>query len=366
MKNDRVFRISVFLLLAAASCFAQDASKKIASEINRVKNQIGAGPANFEQWTKLKPGVDAGFVRAEENLKAGRAYRSLEELVYAAQVALGAKYAAQDPELLKKGLAGFEPEFNKAMAKYTALDNQAQARAWGDAPVAIRALSESADQLGIEVVEASRAYEASLDDPTFGYFYIGEAEGFTDFSRFLFDAKFHRKGAAFPLRSYRPEIQRLQDRINAAFVPPASVDHHDEFIQINSSLKVAGEMDARRYYAGALYQYLRALQLFADVSTTVPSEAERGELQKKAEAIRQQLKHSKLDESVAEMFLERAEGITATYSGQPAPGDEAWRNHKAIVEQVMPAYYEARDSHPELQNPATKILTVTVVRWPYT
>ena len=46
--------------------------------------------------------------------------------------------------------------------------------------------------------------------------------------------------APLPLRSYQPELRRLQDQALAAFKPPRSIELHGEFINLNARLKLAG------------------------------------------------------------------------------------------------------------------------------
>ena len=68
-----------------------------------------------------------------------------------------------------------------------------------------------------------------------------------------------------PLRSLAGEIDRLEDEILAAYRPPASIDHHRDFILANSALKEARELDAAGLRYGALLRYLQAAQRFAPV-----------------------------------------------------------------------------------------------------
>jgi hypothetical protein len=60
-----------------------------------------------------------------------------------------------------------------------------------------------------------------------------------------------------------PELVALQQKTNAAFQPPRSVEFHSRFIALNSTLKLAQELDARKFYAGSLYQYLEAVRHYA-------------------------------------------------------------------------------------------------------
>jgi hypothetical protein len=81
---------------------------------------------------------------------------------------------------------------------------------------------------------------------------------------------------------------------------------------------------------------------------------------------RTRLRASKRDESLAELFLERAESQVAHADGS-APSVDEWRSARVILDQVLPAYFAAPLSTavPGLSADARSI-RMTLVRWPYT
>src|SRR5438309_900221 len=79
-------------------------------------------------------------------------------------------------------------------------------------------------------------------------FYLGEAQGEAEFARFCAGLNLPRKGRAIALRSLLPELLALQEKTNAAFQPPRSIDQHPRFIALNSTLKLARELDAAKLY----------------------------------------------------------------------------------------------------------------------
>jgi hypothetical protein len=82
-------------------------------------------------------------------------------------------------------------------------------------------------------------------------------------------------------------------------------------------------------------------------------------------AARQKLDASKRDDSIAQLFLERAES-QVTHADGSAPSSDDWRSAQLILEQVLPAYYAADKPPATLERAANKTVDITLVRWPYT
>jgi hypothetical protein len=167
------------------------------------------------------------------------------------------------------------------------------------------------------------------------------------------------------LRSFLPELQKLQEKANAAFKPPRSIDLHPRFIALNSTLKLAEELDAQKLYAGALYQYLEATRHFAMLDAGPLDAAQQSALKIDLAAARKKYAASKQDDSLAELFLERAESQTAHADGS-APSSDEWRSARVILDQVLPAYSAGRKPASPLQRASGKTVDITLVRWPYT
>src|SRR5262249_29484610 len=135
----------------------------------------------------------------------------------------------------------------------------------------------------------------------------GQAEGEAEFARICSMVWFERTSKAFPLRSFLPEIQVLQDKTNAEFKPPRSIELHSRFIALNATMKAARELDAAKLYAGALYQYLEATRNFGMLDVVPPEGAKLDELRQSVAAMRQKIAASKDDHSILQIFVERAE-----------------------------------------------------------
>ena len=74
---------------------------------------------------------------------------------------------------------------------------------------------------------------------------------------------------------------------------------------------------------------------------------------------------SKRDDSIAQIFLEKANGWLNKPEGA-APSSDEWRATQVVVQQVLPAYYAALKPAAPRQQRAGRTATLTLVRWPYT
>jgi hypothetical protein len=357
-KFRRNLLVSFFLMLAVTSAGALDAKSQIQAEIEQLQKTAKSQPADDDYWKDLAALVATSLDRAEKALRAGELYLSLEELGRARVLLNSFEYTKQSPEVLKQGQQGFEAAWRQASSELAKSDRAAQKRVWKGKPAVVRALAESAQGRSLTLLEASRAY-ASVTDAKAGYYYLGEAKAQAEFAKFCYSLDLPMEGAAFSGHSIQPQTERLQEQINAAFVPPRSIERHRDFIMLNSTLKVASELDAAKLYAGALYLYLSSVQQLARLNAGSEIPAKPNLEQGIAEA-HTRLGAGKGDDSIARLFVQRAE----FFSGDKE--SDSLTKAAAIVDHVLPAYYAADKSAGPPQQKAANPVIVTLVRWPYT
>src|SRR5581483_8029802 len=160
-----------------------------------------------------------------------------------------------------------------------------------------------------------------------------QAEGEAEFARFcsLLRADSNRKRPE--IRSVLPELQTLQEKTNAAFQPPRSIELHSRFIALNSTLKLAQDLNASGFYAGALFKYLDAVRNYGMLDAKPLAAAEKEQLRKDLAAARRTLDSSAVDNSIAQLLLERSESQLAA----PAPSEDEWRSSRVMLDRVLPA-----------------------------
>ena len=192
------------------------------------------------------------------------------------------------------------------------------------------------------------------------------AEGEADFAAFSASLKTAgEKAPGFPLRSFLPELQKLQEKTNAAFQPPKSIELHSRFIALNSAIKLAEELDASRFYAGALYEYLDAVRHYGMLEARPLDADQKARLLRQLPIEWKKLDRAANDDSIAQLFVERAEFYVMHADGS-LPSEDEWRGAQVIVDQVLPAYYAAQKPAAAVQRASGKTVDITLVRWPYT
>jgi murein L,D-transpeptidase YcbB/YkuD len=349
---------------ASQSVSSQSVSSQIKSETERLQQSLKEKPIANRDLPNIGKMVDGSLKASREALSAGQIYVSLESLGRATDLFHGARAMDEKAEAVKSGLPAFEAEWGKASRELAALDEKARKRDWSRSRAAVRALAEAAQAKTIPLMEGSRGF-ATATAPKDGLLYMGQAQGEAAFSSFLFSLQLPRAGSSIPLRSYLPELQRLQEKTNAAFQPPKSIELHDRFIALNSTLKLAGELDASKSYAGALYEYLEASRHYGMLEAVAPDAAKLTQLKAMIAEQQKKLAASKRDDSIAQIFVERAQSWLAHADGSASSADEL-RSAQVIVEQVLPAYYAALKPAAPVQRASSKTVDITLVRWPYT
>jgi hypothetical protein len=343
---------------------AQDPKSQIKAEIERLQHSLKEKPVSDPDFASVNSTVDDALKGAASALDSGKLYLCLEKLLQAEDLLQGARILEEKSEAVKSGFPAFEAEWEKASKNLAALDQEARQRKWTRAPVALQALSESAQGKSIPLLEGSRGFATSTK-PRDGLFYMGQAQGNAAFAKFTTSVSLTRNSASFPLRSFLPELRALQEKTNAAFKPPRSIELHSRFIALNSTLKLAEELDAQKFYAGALYQYLEATRHFGMLDAPPLDAAQQSALKTDLAATQKKFAASKLDDSLAQLFLERAESQIAHPDDSATTADE-WRSARVILDEVLPAFFAARKPASKTLQASGKTVDITLVRWPYT
>jgi hypothetical protein len=272
--------LSLIFALLPGFASGQDAAIQVRTDIQRLQQTLNENPAAPDsEFASLNSTTADLLHAATQAIDHQQLYLALEKLAQATDLLHGLKSAKDNAEVLKAGLPAFESRWGKASLELTALDKQAREREWSGIPAAVRALSESAQGKAIPLLEAGRGFATSTK-PQDGLFYLGQAKGEAEFAKFCASLKVASDRTPLALRSFLPELQTLQQKTNDAFHPPRSIELHPRFIALNSTLKLAEELDASRFYAGALYEYLEAVRHFAMLDAALPDSAVKSELKK--------------------------------------------------------------------------------------
>jgi hypothetical protein len=342
----------------------KDAASQIKAEIARLQELMKDQPIVDKDFAEVPNMVNATLKAANNAAKAGQIYLALEKLGQAEDLLQGARRAASKAEVEKGGYPAFESQWKAVSVRLIALDKDAHSKEWDHTPLAVRALAEAAQGRAIPLLEGGQGF-AVATGPKDGLFYVGQAEGEADFATFCGTLNLAGKDPAFSLRSWLPELQAIQAKTNAAFQPPQSIALHSRFIALNSSIKLAQELDASRFYAGALFSYLEAVRHYGMLTEKPLDAAQQAKLKQDLDTISKQLAASADDESIAQLFVQRAQSYSSHPDGSAPTADE-WRGARVILNQVLPAYEAAKKPAVTVEQAFGKTVDITLVRWPYT
>jgi hypothetical protein len=321
---------------------------------------VAAETSSEQLWADAKAGIEASLNDAQRALAAGRRWFALERLSQARQSLLATRFALQHPAE-RADLAAFEREWTRLAAT---LGNTSPAPASLEAvrPAALRALAE------VAMPQIRLNYDAGLEygrntQPEFGLYYVGVADAqrqFVALARTM-SAPLSGSRSAPQLRSIAGEIAAVQHDLLSLYRPPASTERHSEFIVASSALKEARQYDASGLRYAALLRYLQATQRTAMLQTAGAGDSVAVATQWKA--LRTRLEGSRVDHTIGLLMLERAEAALDT---DTAVGRQT---AAAIAIETMPRYVAALEPprpSATARSTGTPVVTVTLVRWPFT
>jgi hypothetical protein len=356
--------VCALVSLVVTPAAGQDAGSLIKAEVERLQQSLKEKPLSHPDFPNANAGMGDLLKSVLQAQAAGKLYVSLEQLAQAEDFVYGVWLVMDKAEAVKGGLPIFEIEWEKASASVDALNRDARASDSSGAPVMLQALIGTALGKTLPLLEGGREF-AVATEPKDGLFNPGEAKGEAQFAAFCASLHLRRNGTPYPLRTLLPELQQLQQKTNAAFQPPRSIELQTQFMVLNSTLKLAQDFDASRFYAGALSQYLLAVFDYGMLDTIVPGPAEQAALKNALAAARRRLDASLRDDSMAQFILEHAE-LNLAHPDGSAPSADDWKAAKVMLDQVLPAYYAAEKPPAMVAQAAGKTVDITLVRWPYT
>lgn len=361
----RATSIAALVVSLPFALSAQDGNTQIKNEIERLERSIKTKPIVSSDMPKANSVVEDALKVASASLRAGRVYVALERLGQAHDFLGGARTVVEKGKIAEGGLSAFETEWAKANLALSALEREARSRNWTKSPAALRALSEVAQGRSLPLLEGARGF-ALATGPRDGLFYMGQAQGEAEFAKFCAGLMLTRKGPALPRRSMLPELLALQEKVNAAFQPPRSIEQHPRFISLNAAIKTGRELDAQTSYSGSLYQYLDAVRHYGMLDEPTLDAGRQEKLKKSLSDARTKIEASAQDDSIALLFLERADSQIASHPDGTAPTADEWRSAQVIAGSVLPAYYATLNAPAALPQSPGKTVDITLVRWPYT
>lgn len=320
------------LVCLPAAARAQEASEQLLGAVAQLEKTLATLKLP-EDETRQRAGElrDVG-----EQARAGRLRLALYRLqslwtLTAARAYLGAKAGVQSRE-------AFEAEWKRLGAEMDERERRLTALPAGDSALLARALAEAARGQARPYYQSGRLYGLNTTVPD-GLFYLGLAPAHLDFAVF---SRALRLGPAGALPRTRPldaelaraEAETLEAYRRAEAEAGQANQQQQLFNGVNSTLKLAGELNRAGLHAGALHKYLDALLLLGRAVSATPTPGEAARLRARAAESERRLTDPKADHSLGLLYLESAQ---AALAGQPDA--EALKRAAVVFDRVLPAYF---------------------------
>src|SRR5262245_48609469 len=227
------------------------AGVSITAEAVRLKGILGAlklPAADNEFYT-------AQFSRIERANQAGHVFLSLFLLHQLAATLPAFEYQKANTDVEKAGLEGLEREWRRLGGELADKERRLAAAPARRLPMAAQAVIERSLTQVRPHYQSGRLYgqQWTVAD---GLFYMGRAKAQLEFALFCHGLDVVAPGAAPTLGSLAPELEELEREVLQAYRRMGEADQQNTFIRINSSLKVAQDLERERRFRGALLQYL--------------------------------------------------------------------------------------------------------------
>ena len=270
MNSPRVWRLFCSLaacsFLSAPTVHAQDAADQIRKKLAEFQKVADSSADTSKEWQQLKPALLAPLKRGQFSLQAGHLYGALDEVGQAWIYVSSHDEILRHPEIATEGMKAFDKEWARVDAVLKRQERTYSSYSWADRPAAVRALSQAWFGKTRRMFDGGRGFAISTK-PEDGVFYLGSAQATSAMAVFCGTVRLTEKGKPRTMRSYLPEIEALDQQVQAAYAPPASIDHHADFIRLSALMKDARELDASQSYDGSLLQYLEATRLYSMIAT---------------------------------------------------------------------------------------------------
>jgi hypothetical protein len=365
--------LSILLGALGALAASTRSTDPLEAEVARLSQYLKTSTSTDEMWLQIKAGSAPAMARVESALKDGRRLLALQRLAAVAPNLESAEYVASVSPEARQSDAAFETAWTEAgrdLAK--GLRAPSSAAFEGVAPAAVRAVGEAS------LAQVRVFYDASLEygrntSPDSGYFYLGLAKAQSDFAELCRSLSKPSGQKAPSVRPLAAELDALEGELLAAYRPPASIDKHSDFIAASAALKEARELDAAGLAYGATLRYLQAALRAAPLAGKAPPMTTE-EAAKRIAEVESRLadREGGVDQSLGRIFLEAAQADLASAAASNEPPAQA----SAIVTSVLPRYFAALGpAKAAASKPAAagaersanqSVVTVTLVRWPYT
>ena len=323
----------LIILILASSCLAQDAVKQISGITDNLEKQL----SSLKVGDDLKKQCTAEIAETRANLELKNLYLSLYT-IRSCQLELASQlYAQAKSDLSNKGAEAFETEWRQLGSLLTEKERILSDRTT-NLPAVVIALADISQSQARPYYLSGRLYalNSSMSD---GIYYTGRAPANLDFAIMCRGLHLSRpKKATARFRSPEPELTQLESTTLRTYKTADVSTQQAQFNRLNSSLKIAGELNRASMFEGALFKYLESKLIFGSMIT--PAEKEDvPHLRERTKEAEKLLVSDKVDHSIGLLFWQMADrGLNP--GGKAEPSEAQIKRAVVILNQVLPSYFD--------------------------
>jgi hypothetical protein len=322
---------AALLQVDARSAQAQTANQQIATEITRLKNTLASLnlPAGDSQLYLQQ------LNRPAEALQSGQLYLSLYYLQGLEADLMALQYQRANSEVEQQGVEGFEKAWRRLGEQLSEGEKSFAAGRFRQTPAIVRALAEISQSQVQPYYKSGRLFglNTTIKD---GLYYLGKASANLGFAIYCQQLNFPQTLSRAKYHSLERRLQQAERETIQAFQQAKAAAEQQRFIPVNSTLKMAWELNRAGSFNGALFQYLEVCLKLGLIRGAPFDESRLSALQKQSEALRARLSVGKTDHSVALLYWQIAEQALQSQ----APDKDTLKRAAVIFEEVLPRYFK--------------------------
>ena len=168
---------------------------------------------------------------------------------------------------------------------------------------------------------------------------MGLAPGFLDFALFCQSLRFQEQRRSLSFRALDAELGRFEAALLESYRQKEAVANQPLYNRINSTLKIATELNREKRYAGALQKYLESSMFLALVGAPPVDAQEIRRLGAQMRQIEDRLKNAATDQSLGLVYWEMADAALKVPT-DVQPDMERLKRGRVIVDKVLPLYFQ--------------------------
>lgn len=270
---------------------------------------------------------------AKSTLKSGYLYLSLYRLRPCLLERDTQRYLQAKAGIEKGGLDAFEAEWRRLGSELDEREKLLDGSQTQRSVALIQALVESSKIQIRPYYRSGRLYGLNTTIPD-GLYYLGLAPANLDFALLCQQLQIVRTKPSIKLRPLNPELAQIETETLESYKRGGAGKLQPGYNLVNSTLKLASELNAQAMYAGALQTYLEASLDLGLIAAPEVTANEVSQLRVRNQSLERRLKDTAADHSIGILYWEMAQSAL-----DQAANEVDLKRAAVIIQDVLPRYF---------------------------